>query len=420
MKVAIVGTGVSGLVAAHKLHPAHDITVFEADDRIGGHTNTVDVEVDGLVVPVDTGFIVCNERTYPNFLALLDELGVATQRSEMSFAVSDPAAGLEYRATNLDTLYAQRSNLLRPSFHRMLVDILRFNRAMRSLGSSGGDDDLDTTLRDLVARGRYSQAFVDRFLVPFGASIWSADPATFLDFPATTYARFVLNHGMVDTRRRPLWRTVTGGSRCYVEALTAPFLDRIRVGEPVHKVVRGTPGVAGVEIATDRGVEAFDHVVLACHSDQALALLADPSPAERDVLGAIRYQPNVATLHSDERFLPRNPRARASWNYHVPEHGTARLPALTYWMNRLQSLPTPTPLLVTLNRHDDIAPGLVHRRIEYAHPVFDAAAIRAQRRRDEVQGRNGTWFAGAYWGYGFHEDGVVSALDVVERLGGAS
>ena len=412
MRIAIVGTGVSGLVAAHHLHRRHDVTVFESDDRVGGHTNTVEVDLPDGRFPVDTGFIVCNERTYPNFLALLDELGVATQPSEMSFSVSDAGTGLEYRATNLSTLYAQRRNLVRPRFHRMVVDVVRFNRALWRLVDGGVDE--EETLEAFVARNRYSPDFVNHFLVPFGASIWSADPSTFLRFPVATYARFVANHGMIDARRRPCWRTVTGGSATYVDALTAPFVDRIRIATPVRKIVR-RPGPAGIEVLTDRGAEQFDATVLATHSDQALELLGDPSTAEREVLGAIRYQPNVATLHTDARFLPATERARASWNFHVGA-GDGRTATLTYWMNRLQSIPTATPLLVTLNRHEEVDPDKVLRHITYAHPVFDAAAMQAQRRRHEIQGVGGTYYAGAYWGYGFHEDGVNSALDVVRTL----
>ncbi len=414
MRIAIVGTGISGLVAAHHLHRRHDVTVFEADDRVGGHTHTVEVDLPDGRFPVDTGFIVCNEHTYPNFLSLLDELGVATQPSEMSFSVSDPRVGLEYRASNLSTLYAQRRNLVRPRFHRMLVDILRFNRALWRLVDGGVDD--EESLEAFVARHHFSQTFVDHFLVPFGASIWSADPSTFLRFPVATYARFVANHGMIDTRRRPRWRTVTGGSATYVRALTAPFADRIHTASPVRKVVRRT-GPSGVEVLTDRGADRFDAIVWAAHSDQVLDVLGDPSPAEREVLGAIRYQPNVATLHSDVRFLPTAERARASWNFHVGA-GDGRAATVTYWMNRLQSIPTATPLLLTLNRHDEIDPGTVLRHLTYDHPVFDAAAIRAQRRLPEIQGVGGTYFAGAYWGYGFHEDGVNSALDVVRALEG--
>lgn len=413
MRIAIVGSGVSGLVAAHHLHRSHEITLFEADDRLGGHTNTVDVDLPDGPVRVDTGFIVCNDRTYPRFLELLAELGVATQPSEMSFAVTDARSGLEYRASNPSTLYAQPRNIVRAGFQRMLLDILRFNRAMRRLAHDGTDH-LDETLAEFVRRGRYSRAFQDQFLVPFGASIWSADPSAFLQFPVVTYARFVTNHGMTDLRNRPQWRTVVGGSSSYVDALIAPLKDRVRANTPVRRIVR--PGnAASVEVHTDQGVSIFDRVVIATHSDQALRLLDQPSLAEQDILGAIRYQPNVATLHSDERFLPRLPKARASWNFHLGV-GDGRTATLTYWMNRLQSLPTATPLLVTLNQAEEIDPAKVHQSFEYHHPVFDRAAVAAQRRLSEIQGRHGTYFAGAYWGYGFHEDGVKSGLDVVEAM----
>jgi predicted NAD/FAD-binding protein len=407
MRIAIVGTGVSGLVVAHHLHRDHDVTVFEADDRIGGHVNTVDVEVDGRRVAVDTGFIVCNERTYPNFLGLLDELGVPTQPSTMSFSVSDPAAGLEYRATNLASLFAQPGNVVRPRFLRMLRDIVRMNRVLRSIGPDEPD-----TLGQLVARHHASPGYVEDFLVPLGASIWSADPTTFLDVPAATYARFMGNHGLLDLPVRARWRTVVGGARTYVDALTAPFADRIRTSTPVRKVRRSDEGA---ELVTDDGIETFDRVVLATHADQALGLLADPTPDERAILGAVRHQPNVATLHCDERFLPSRPRARAAWNFHVGS-GDGRQATLTYWMNLLQSIDVPTPLLVTLNRHDEIDPAKVFRRIEYRHPVLDGPAVAAQARRHEIQGVRGTYFAGAWWANGFHEDGVVSALDVVRSL----
>lgn len=426
MKVAIVGTGISGLVCAHLLQHRHDLTVFEAGSYVGGHTNTVSVELpEDAGGPaeshaVDTGFIVHNDRNYPNFVKLMDQLGVATQDSEMSFSVSDPRIGLEYRGTNLNTLYAQRSNLARPWFHRMLVDILRFNRAARRLLDDRGEQaGHDVSLADLLAAGHYSAAFVDRFLIPLGASIWSADPETFTRFPAAAYARFMDNHGLLQLAGMPQWRTVTGGSQRYVDALIAPLSDRIRLHAPVRKIVRRHDGEGGIEIelmSPTYGLEHFDRVILACHSDQALALLSDADDREQAILGAIAYQPNVATLHTDERFLPRNPRARASWNYHLGASGE-RAAALTYWMNRLQSIDSRHQLLVTLNRHDEIDPGRVLGRFDYDHPVFDAAAMQAQTRRHEIQGRNGTFFAGAYWGYGFHEDGVRSGLDVCRYFG---
>jgi predicted NAD/FAD-binding protein len=416
MRIAIVGTGISGLVCAHRLAPTHDLTIFEADDRIGGHTHTVRVDLDDETHQVDTGFIVHNERNYPAFVSLLRELGVATQPSDMSFSVSDQITGTEYRATNLNTIFAQRTNLVRPQFLRMLVDILRFNRAARHLlDEERSRETAEESLDDFLARGGYSRAFIDRFLVPLGASIWSAEPETFTRFPALAYARFMHNHGLLQLRDRPQWRTVTGGSHRYVEALTAPFADRIRLGDPVHKVVRRDDATVEV-VSSGRGLERFDRVVLATHSDQALRLLADPSGPEREILGAIRYQPNVATLHTDERFLPRNPRARASWNYHLSP-GEHRAATLTYWMNNLQSLRSRHQILVTLNRDDEVDPARRLGRYEYAHPVFDAAALAAQARRPEIQGVRSTYFAGAYWEYGFHEDGVRSALDVCRHLG---
>jgi len=425
MRVAIVGTGISGLVCAHLLHPHHEITVFEANDYIGGHTHTVTVEMpdgrDGAETQhIDTGFIVYNDRNYPNFVRLLDDLKVSTQPSPMNFSVSDPRIGLEYRGTNLNTLYAQRANLAKPWFHRMLYDIVRFNRAARQMLVDGGPAaGEDISLDEFLARGRYSDAFVDRFLIPLGASIWSADPETFTQFPAAAYARFMNNHGLLELSGMPQWRTVTGGSRSYVEALIAPLDDRIRLNSPVRKVVRRHDGQGGIEIelmSPTYGLEHFDRVILACHSDQALRLLSDAGDGEREILGAIRYQPNVATLHTDERMLPRSPRARASWNYHLGT-GADRSATLTYWMNQLQSLDSPHQYLVTLNRHDDIDPARVLGRFDYDHPVFDQGAMRAQTRRHEIQGRNGTYFAGAYWSFGFHEDGVRSALDVCRHFG---
>ncbi len=430
MRIAIIGTGVAGLVAAHQLHPHHAVTVFEADARVGGHANTVDVEIAGVTHGVDTGFIVYNDANYPGFASLLRELDVATQPTEMSFSVADPRTGLEYRGSNLNTLFAQRRNLTRPSFLRLLADIVRFNRAARGLvagiprwqgadrlpAAADGADDAFESIGSFIERGRYSRSFVEQYLVPLGAAIWSADPATFTEFPMHGYARFMHNHGLLDAPGRTRWRTVTGGSRRYVDALIAPFADRIRLATPVQKIVAaGGSGATVIEVLTDRGLEHFDHVVVASHSDQALRMLADPTPAERSVLGAIRYQPNTATLHTDSRMLPAEARARASWNYAIDPH--SRRATITYWMNSLQSIDSAQPLLVTLNRSDAIEPRRVIGEFEYQHPVFDAAAMRAQRRRHEIQGVRGISFAGAYWGYGFHEDGVQSGLEVARAIG---
>jgi len=433
MRIAIVGTGVAGLVAARLLHPHHDITVFEADSRVGGHANTVDVVVEGRSHAVDTGFIVYNERNYPGFTALLRDLGVATQTAEMSFGVSDARSGLQFRASNFNSLFAQRRNLVNRRYLRLLAEIVRFNRATRALVEQeprwqgpdrlpGADERAeidDESLAEFVRRGRYSEAFVRQFLVPFGAAIWSADPATFTEFPVRSYARFMHNHGLLALSGRPQWRTITGGSRRYIDAITAPFIDHIRLASPVQKIVSSPcrDGRASVEVLTDRGPEPFDRVVIATHSDQALRLLGDATPAERSILEAIPFQRNVATLHTDSRMLPANPRARASWNYFVDDH--APRATVTYWMNQLQSIESARPLLVTLNRSDAIDERQVLAEFEYDHPVFSAAAIAAQRRRAEIQDRRGILFAGAYWGYGFHEDGVQSAIEVAGLIGAA-
>jgi len=430
MRVAIVGAGVSGLVCAHRLHPHHDVTLFEAADRPGGHAHTVTVDLGaGEVHDVDVGFIVYNETTYPHFTALLGELGVATEPSNMSFSVRDERTGLEYASSGLGAVFAQRRNLLRPSFVRMLADVARFNRRARRLAARAeavrGDiafyDEahaLDqVTLADVVSQGRWSRAFVEDYLVPLGAAIWSADPTTFLSFPAVAFARFMDNHGLLSLGRRPSWRTVVGGSRRYVDAVVRPLGTRVRLTDPVAKVRRLAGAQGGIEIVTAlSGVERFDRVILAGHSDQMLALLSDATANEREVLGALRYQPNEATLHTDERFLPRRRAARASWNYHAGV-ATGAAVSLTYWMNRLQSIRSSRPLLVTLNRGDEIDPDQVLGRFDFDHPVFDVGALAAQRRLADIQGVDGTYYAGAYWGYGFHEDGVRSALDVCRHFG---
>jgi predicted NAD/FAD-binding protein len=418
MKIAIVGSGVSGLVAAHLLNRDHDITVFEADSRAGGHANTVDVTVDGRDHAVDTGFIVYNERNYPGFCALLRELEVTTQPTDMSFSVADRASGLEFRTSNLNTIFAQRRNLVNPSFVRLLADIVRFNRAARDLAGTAAEGH-EETIEAFVCRGHYSHDFFRQFVVPLGASLWSADPEAFNNFPALAYVRFLHNHGMLNAIGRPRWRTITGGSRTYVEALTARLAGRVRLSSPVHKIVtaNGGHGRPHVELLTERGPERFDRAVVATHSDQALRMLADATPAERSVLGALRYQRNTTTLHTDDRMLPANPRARASWNYAISD-GSCRS-TVTYWMNSLQAIESCRPLLVTLNRRDEIDDRSVLAELEYAHPVFDVGAISAQRRWAEIQGRRGLYFAGAYWGNGFHEAGVQSAHTVAAAIGAA-
>ena len=428
MKIAIIGSGVSGLTCAHLLDPHHDVTVFESSDRVGGHANTVDVVVDGTggsaaSVAVDTGFIVFNERNYPNLIRLLDRLGVSSQPSEMSYSVRSETTGLEYRGTNLNTLYVQRRNILRPSFTRLLIDIVRFNRRGRAALADPAEAAFAAapTLREFVARCRIGPRFVEQFLVPFGAAIWSADPGTFLDFPTATYFRFMENHGLLSVKGIPSWRTVTGGSRTYVRALTSRLTNPVRLSSPVREVRRAPDtqrplGTAVSIMCSDGTTELFDAVVLACHSDQARALLADPTSAESEILGRIAFQPNTATLHTDPRMLPLAERARASWNSHI-DTGSETEATLTYWMNRLQSLTTKAELMVTLNRSEEIERDRVLAEFDYAHPVFDVLAIDAQARRSEIQGKQATFFAGAYWGFGFHEDGVNSALDVCAHFG---
>ena len=410
MKIAIIGSGIAGNVAAFRLHERHDITVYEAASHVGGHAHTHDIEIDGTPVTVDTGFIVFNDRTYPQFTALLDHLKVAAQASSMSFSVRCEASGLEYNGSTLNTLFAQRRNLLRPAFLRMIRDILRFNRESPGILA---DAAVEESLGDLLARGRYGREFIAHYIIPMGAAIWSTDARSMLAFPARFFVRFLHNHGMLTVNDRPQWRTVTGGSARYVERLTAGFRQRIRTDSPVERVRR----IPGGAIVKARGQDAarYDAVFMACHSDQALALLADPTTAEREVLGAIRFQRNEAVLHTDARLLPQRRLAWAAWNYHVlPAHEGPV--ALTYHMNILQRLRTPRPLLVTLNRTAAIDPRCVIRRLSYDHPLFTAAAVKAQRRQRELNGAIGTYFCGAWWRNGFHEDGVVSALAAVEHF----
>jgi uncharacterized protein len=384
LRFAVVGGGVSGLTAAYLLSQRYAVTLFEASPRVGGHTYTVPVETPEGRKAIDMGFIVFNEPNYPGFTRLLARLGVATQSSEMSFSVSCLGSGLEYRATSLDSIFAQRTNLLRPSFHRMLRDIVRFNRSSKDLLESMNGD--QPTLAELVERGRYSRRFLEHYLVPMGSAIWSADPEQMLTFPARHLLQFFRNHGFLDTSGALPWRTVTGGSERYVEAMVRPFAERIRLRTPV-RAVRRLP--THVEVSTDGGTERFDQVVIASHSDQALRLLADPTSEEREVLGAIRFQPNETVLHTDRRLMPRNQRAWASWNYVVPKASTGRV-NVTYYSNRLQSIHSAEDYLVTLNRTREIRPETLLEWVELHHPIFDFPALGAQKRLAEVSGRNRT------------------------------
>ena len=412
MRIAVVGSGVSGLVAAWLLHRSHEVTVFEADARIGGHVHTVPVRGPDGDWAVDTGFIVFNDRNYPLFCRILDRLGVASRAGDMSFSVHEEATGLEWNGSGLGGAFAQRRNLLRPAHLRMLLEVLRFHREARGLLAEGEETRLGSWLD---ARG-YSPVFRARFLIPMASAIWSSDPDRILDGPARSFARFFHNHGMLAVEGRPRWRTVAGGSARYVERLTEGFRGRIRTGTPVAGI-RRLPD--RVRITPAGGPpEEFDHAVVAAHSDQALRMLEDPSDAERSVLGAIPFQPNDTVLHTDASALPRTPRARACWNAFVPKAPRGRV-TVTYDMNRLQGLAARETYCVTLNRPEAAAPDRVLGRYLYHHPVYTTAAPAAQARWEEVNGVRRTWYCGAWWGHGFHEDGVRSAAAVARRLAGA-
>jgi predicted NAD/FAD-binding protein len=412
VRIAIVGSGISGLACAHLLGEAHDVVLYEAGDHLGGRGHTHDVEIGGRPLTVDTGFTVFNQRTAPGFSRLLDRLGVASRPTEVSFGVKDAASGLEWRSTSLDTLFAQRSNLFSRSFHRMVLDILRFNRLARELAVA--PEPHRETIGEFLERHGLSREFRDFCLVPLGSAVWSADPTSFDLFPAATLARFFSSHGLLQLGGQPSWRTIPGGARRYVERITGPLGDRVR--RRAVTSVRRTDG-AVVEL-TARGLppERFDRVILACHADQALALLADPSAAEREILGAIPFQENLATLHTDASVLPRARRAQAAWNGWIPPTPRGRA-TLTYDLVRLQALDSSTPLLVSLNMEDRIDPARILRRITYQHPAFTPASVQARGRHAEIDGLRATHFCGAWWGSGFQEDGVQSALRVARKLG---
>ena len=411
MNIAVVGGGISGLVAAHLLCRDHSITVFEANDYAGGHTCTVDVEQDGIRFPVDTGFIVFNEETYPNFVTLLSRLGIPSDPSTMSFSVTCRSTGLEYRPSTLTTLFADRKNLWNPVFWRMLSEILRFRRESGELLRG---DERSTTLGEYLAAKGYSQFFIENFLVPMGAAIWSADPGRFREFPAARFVRFFRNHGFLRVVGQPQWRVVRGGSNRYVEAMTRPYRDRIRLKTPVASLRRHPEFVEVTPAGSPP--ERYDQVVVATHSDQALSLLADPSEAEREILSAIPYQENLAILHTDISVLPARRKVWAAWNYLVTKDPGGRA-VVTYDMNILQGHRSSAEFLVTLNYEEGIRPSEITRRMIYHHPVYTWEGILAQKRRDAINGVNRTWYCGAYWGYGFHEDGVNSALEVCRHFG---
>ncbi|MDL2357356.1 MAG: FAD-dependent oxidoreductase [Pseudomonadota bacterium] len=416
MKIAVVGAGISGLSCAYRLAQAQaDVTLFEAGDYFGGHSNTVDVTLDGVSFGVDTGFLVFNERTYPHLIALFAELGVATAPSAMSFSVKLPqGAGrvLEWAGASLDTVFAQRANLLNPRFLRMLREIVRFNRQASALARDGAIADIG--LGAWLDQQGYSSAFRHWYLLPMAACIWSCPSDQMLAFPLSTFVRFCHNHGLLQVSDRPQWRTVKGGSRNYVDQMLAAIPSR-RLCAPVRSVLRGGGGARALRIETAAGVEQFDHVVMACHSDQALALLGDARADERSVLSAIRYQPNRAVLHTDASCLPVRRKAWSAWNYQSSAAANPQV-CVHYLLNMLQPLPCSTPVIVSLNPIDAPDPARVLAEFDYAHPVFDRAAVAAQARLAQFQGTQNTWFAGAWTGYGFHEDGLKSGLAVAASL----
>lgn len=413
MRVAVIGTGISGSLAARLLASQHDVTVFEANAYAGGHANTVDVCVDGSCYSLDTGFMVFNRRTYPNFCRLLELLETPSQPSDMSFSVRCSKTGLEYQGSSLNGVFAQRSNCLRPSFLNMLRDIGRFNR-LGTVAAESGELRDGRTVREFLRQCRVGQRLIDHYLVPMAAAIWSSKPGDILDFPAEFLIGFFANHGLMQLRDRPRWRTIVGGSRSYVDALLEPLRDRILFRCPVQSVLRTRDAVFVTPVSGPS--VRFDAVVFASHADQTLKLLADPTPLEREILSAFPYQRNTAALHLDDRLLPRRKRAWASWNYHIPaaEESSA---SVTYDLSRLQNHASKTPFLLTLNANDDIDANQILRTFDYAHPAYSSRSLTAQQRFQEISGHRGTHFCGAYWGYGFHEDGVNSALAVANHFG---
>ncbi len=414
MDIAIIGTGISGLVVAHHLHDRHRLVLYEAADYVGGHTNTIEVPTDRGTVSVDTGFIVFNEKTYPNFCRLLAQLGVAHKPSTMSFSVHDPATGFEYNGQDFDHLFAQRRNLLRPSFWGMLRDIMRFNHEAKAFLARGQQS---LTLGEFLAQGKYGKAFVDQYILPMGGAVWSSGRQRMLAFPMHFFASFFENHGMLNIEDRPQWRVVEGGSQSYVRALTRPFAAQIRTLCPVQSIRRDEQGVW--VSAAGLPPERYDRVVLALHADQALRLLTNPSVAEVEVLGALGYEDNEAVLHNDIRLLPRLRKVWAAWNCRLNLAGEASV-GITYNMNILQGLTSQQTYCVSLNQTAAIDPTKIIRRMTYAHPVFNQRALAAQKRFHAIDGRGGVHYCGAYWFNGFHEDGVRSGLRVVSAIEAAT
>ena len=410
MRIAVIGSGISGMTAAYLLSEDHEVVVYEANDYIGGHTNTVDIHLNGDRYAVDTGFIVFNEQTYPNFIKLMNRLGVDWKLSNMSFSVQCEKTGLEFSPSTLNSLFIQRKNLLRPSFYRMVWDVFRFKRDSEELLKT---DDYELTLDAYLTQKGYSRTFVEHFIIPMGEAIWSADPVKFNQFPALYFAQFFKNHGFLNVKNQPQWLTIKGGSRQYVAPITRPYQDQIRLNCPVASVHRHADHV---EVTPKSGgAERYDQVVIATHSDQALAMLSEASDAERNILGVIPYQENQAVLHCDESVLPGKQAAWASWNYHIPKKELGRV-AVTYDMNILQGLGAPVEFCVSLNLSEAVDESKVYQKMVYHHPVYNTQSLTARLRNNEINGVNRTYFCGAYWGYGFHEDGVKSAVEVCKHF----
>lgn len=424
-RVAVIGSGISGLSVAHALSGAAHVTLFEAGDYFGGHTHTVDVEVstpDGRIKhPVDTGFLVFNERTYPHLIRLFDDLKVQTATSDMSFSVKVPDIDLEWSGSSLGSLFAQRRNLVRPAFLKMLSDLLRFNRLCCELAQSDAESqpELQVSIADFLTEHRFSRSFIEWYFLPMIGCIWSCPTQQMLQFPILTMIRFCYNHGLLQVSNRPKWYTVVGGAKQYVAKMLTRIPDA-RLNSPVRSVTRVSPGStnAGVTVSTDHGSERFDDVVMACHSDQTMSLLQNADTDERAVLGAIRYHRNRAVLHTDISVLPKRPKVWAAWNYERASNTGQEQNAvcLHYLINKLQPLPFRVPVIVSLNPVQEPRSDSIQGVYDYAHPVFDAAAIDAQKRLAAIQGRGHVWFCGAWTRYGFHEDGLMSGLDVVQRL----
>lgn len=413
-RIAVIGSGVAGLTSAHLLSRKHEVSLFEANDYLGGHTHTQVVKSGGREYPVNTGFIVFNDWTYPNFIKLMDQLGVASEESDMSFSVRCENTGLEYNGTSLNSLFAQRRNILSPRFLRMVYDILRFNKQTVAMLEKGEISD-EQTLGSFVKEHGYSKEFLNYYIVPMGAAIWSASESVMMSFPLAFFLRFFNNHGMLSVDERPQWRVLKGGSASYVEPMTRSFKERIRLNTPIRSVSRN---LEGVTLTTHAGEQfEFDQVVFACHSDQALAMLSDAHPSESKILGAIPFQMNDVVLHTDTRLMPKRELAWASWNYHIPQRAN-QCAMVTYDMNRLQNFnDAKERFLVTLNRNAEILPDRVIKKFRYAHPVFTHDGMWAQSRHSEISGHNRTHYCGAYWLNGFHEDGVNSALRVAKSFG---